>query len=41
MDYQTPNESSQMMANDKRLSIYINKVESGLPRWLIEIGFVF
>ena len=40
MDYQTPNESSQMMANDKRLSIYINKVESGLPRWLIEVGFV-
>lgn len=40
MEYQTPNESSQMMANDKRLSIYINKVESGLPRWLIEIGFV-
>ena len=29
-----------MMANDKRLSIYINKVESGLPRWLIEVGFV-
>lgn len=41
MEYQTPNESSQMMANDKRLSIYINKVESGLPRWLIELGFVF
>ena len=40
MEYQALNESSQMMANDKRLSIYINKVESGLPRWLIEVGFV-
>lgn len=40
MEYQALNESARMMANDKRLSIYINKVESGLPRWLIEIGFV-
>ena len=30
-----------MLANDKRRSIYINKVESGLPRWLIEVGFIF
>lgn len=30
-----------MMANDRKRSIYINKVESGLPRWLIEVGFVF
>ena len=41
MEYQALNESAQMMANDKRRSIYINKVESGVPRWLIEIGFVF
>ncbi len=41
MDYQAMNETAQMMANDKRRSIYINKVESGLPRWLIELGFVF
>lgn len=41
MEYQALNESAQMMVNDKRRSIYINKVESGVPRWLIEIGFVF
>lgn len=41
MEYQALNESAQIMANDKRRSIYINKVESGMPRWLIEIGFVF
>ena len=40
MEYQALNESARMMANDKRRSIYINKVKSGLPRWLIEIGFV-
>ena len=40
MEYQALNESAQMMANDKRRSIYIDKVESGLPRWLIEVGFV-
>ena len=28
-----------MMANDKRRSIFIDKVESGLPRWLIKVGF--
>ena len=41
MEYQSLNESARMMANDRKRSIYINKVESGLPRWLIEIGFVF
>ena len=41
MEYQSLNESARMMANDKRRSIYIDKVESGLPRWLIEVGFVF
>lgn len=40
MEYQALNESARMMANDKRRSIYINKVESGLSRWLIELGFV-
>ena len=40
MEYQSLNESARMMANDRKRSIYINKVESGLPRWLIEIGFV-
>ena len=39
MEYQSLNESARMMANDKRRSIYIDKVESGLPRWLIEVGF--
>ena len=41
MDYQSFNESARMMANDKRRSIYINNVASGMPRWLIEVGFVF
>ena len=41
MEYQSLNESARMMANDKKRSIFINKVESGLPRWLIEVGFVF
>ena len=41
MEYQSLNESARMMANDRKRSIYINKVESGLPRWLIEVGFVF
>ena len=41
MEYQSQNESAWMMANDKKRSIFINKVESGLPRWLIEVGFVF
>jgi hypothetical protein len=40
MEYQSLNESARMMANDRKRSIYINKVESGLPRWLIEMGFV-
>lgn len=40
MEYQALNESARMMANDKKQSIHINKVESGLPRWLIEVGFV-
>ena len=39
MEYQSLNESVRMMANDKRRSIFIDKVESGLPRWLIEVGF--
>ena len=29
-----------MKANAKKRSIYINKVDSGMPRWLIELGFV-
>lgn len=40
MEYQPLNESAQMMANDKKRSLYINKVGSRLPRWLIEVGFV-
>ena len=40
MEYQSLNESARMMSNDRKRSIYINKMESGLPRWLIEIGFV-
>lgn len=39
MEYQSLNESVRMMANDKRRSIFIDKVESGLPRWLIKVGF--
>ena len=39
MEYQSLNESVRMMANDKQRSIFIDKVESGLPRWLIEVGF--
>lgn len=40
MEYQSLNESARMVANNKKRSLYINKVESGLPRWLIEVGFV-
>ena len=41
MEYQALSESAQMKANAKKRSIYINKVEdSGMPRWLIELGFV-
>ena len=40
MDYQAFNESAQMKANAKKRSLYINKVDSGMPRWLIELGFV-
>ena len=40
MEYQALNESAQMKANAKKRSIYINKVDSGMPRWLIELGFV-
>ena len=40
MEYQALNESAQMEANAKKRSIYINKVDSGMPRWLIELGFV-
>ena len=39
MEYQALNESAQMEANAKKRSIYINKVDSGMPRWLIELGF--
>lgn len=39
MEYQSLNESAGMMANDKKRSIYIDKVDSGIPRWLIEVGF--
>ena len=37
MEYQALNESAQMKANAKKRSIYINKVDSGMPRWLIDI----
>lgn len=40
MEYQAFSESAQMKANAKKRSIYINKVDSGMPRWLIELGFV-
>lgn len=40
MEFQALNESAQMEANAKKRSIYINKVDSGMPRWLIELGFV-
>ncbi len=40
MQYQAFSESAQMKANAKKRSIYINKVDSGMPRWLIELGFV-
>ena len=40
MEYQALNESAQIEANAKKRSIYINKVDSGMPRWLIELGFV-
>lgn len=40
MEYQALNESAQMKANAKKRSIYINKVDSGMPRWLIELSFV-
>ena len=40
MEYQALSESTQMEANAKKRSIYINKVDSGMPRWLIELGFV-
>ena len=40
MEYQALNESAQMEASAKKRSIYINKVDSGMPRWLIELGFV-
>lgn len=39
MEYQSLNESAGMMANDKKRSIYIDEVDSGIPRWLIEVGF--
>ena len=39
MEYQALSESTQMKANAKKRSIYINKVDSGMPRWLIELGF--
>lgn len=29
------------MNSEANRSIIINKVESGPPRWLIEVGFVF
>lgn len=40
MEYQAFNESAQMKANAKKRSLYINKVDSGMPRWLIELGFI-
>ena len=40
MEYQALSESARMRANAEKQSIYINKVDSGIPRWLIELGFV-
>ena len=40
MEYQAFSESAQMKANEKKRSIFINKVNSGMPRWVIELGFV-
>lgn len=30
----------QKISKEPRRSLIINKVESGMPRWLIEVGFV-
>ena len=40
MEYQALSETARMKANTEKQSIYINKVNSGMPRWLIELGFV-
>ena len=40
MEYQALSETARMKANTEKQSIYINKVNSDMPRWLIELGFV-
>ena len=40
MEYQALSETARMKANTEKQSIYINKVNSGMPRWLVELGFV-
>ena len=40
MEYQALSETVRMKANTEKQSIYINKVNSGMPRWLVELGFV-
>ena len=40
MEYQALSETAQMKANTEKQSLYIDKVNSDMPRWLIELGFV-
>ena len=40
MEYQALSETARMKANTEKQSIYINKVNSDMPRWLIELVFV-
>lgn len=40
MEYQALSETARMKANTEKQSLYINKVNSDMPRWLIELGFV-
>ena len=40
MEYQALSETAQMKANTEKQSLYIDKVNSGMPLWLVELGFV-
>lgn len=40
MEYQALSETARMKANTEKQSLYIDKVNSGMPRWLVELGFV-
>ena len=40
MEYQALSETARMKANTEKQSLYIDKVNSDMPRWLIELGFV-